>query len=220
MGTGMATPIRSQGQERPCISSRELSAPTKGGQRKITMKKLIFAALVVIAVTVSPAAPANLTGADTAQVGLDMLASSLAAAREALAATMEAGDVIDGVAPQVRDAVYREVLTSQGASLTLWEAKDPSNIEGGRVFVAWSRAVKAAVQAVNASLKCRRYEAATHYALVAAHAATAGYRAAAFVGHPAVFKAGELANAMTAFAKAVARRDLDAATAALTSFRP
>ena len=183
------------------------------------MKKLIFATILLL-VGVVAAAPASLTGADTSQVGLDMLESALAAARADLDAATAAGDVFDGVSPQVRDAVFEAVTAAQRASLALWETKDPTARDGGRVFVLWSRAVKAAVLATNASLKCRRYEAATHYAKVAAHAATAGYRAAAFVGHPAVFKAGELANAMTAFAKAVARHDLDAATAALTSFRP
>ena len=185
------------------------------------MKKLLFVAILVVA-TVATAAPAtaSLTGADTSQVGLDMLESAVAAAREDLAAAVSAGDVFDGVSPQVRDAVFEAVTAAQRASLALWEIKDPTTRDGGRVFVLWSRAVKAAVLATNAALKCRRHEAATHYAKVAAHAATAGYQAAGFVGHPAVFKAGELANAMTAFAKAVARHDLDAATAALTSFRP
>ena len=186
------------------------------------MKKLIFATILLLLVVgvVATAAPASLTGADTSQVGLDMLESAVAAARADLDAAVAAGDVFDGVSPQVRDAVFDAVTAAQRASLALWETKTPTTRDGGRVFVLWSRTVKDAVQAVNASLKCRRYEAATHYAKVAAHAATAGYRAAAFVGHPAVFKAGELANAMTAFAKAVARHDLDAATAALTSFRP
>ena len=181
------------------------------------MKKLFAAViLVVIAVTVSPA----VAGPDMFQIGLDMLESAVSAAREDLAAATAAGDVLDGVAPEKRDAVFDAVTRAQKASLALWEIKDPSTADGGRVFIAWTKAVKAAVQATNAALKCRRHEAATHYAKVAAHAATAGYQAAGFVGHPAVFKAGELANAMTAFAKAVARRDLDAATAALTSFRP
>ena len=84
-GTGMVMPVRPQGQERPCISSRELPALTKGGQkRKTTMKKLLFVAILVV-VTVT-AAPASLTGADTSQVGLDMLESAVAAAREDLAA--------------------------------------------------------------------------------------------------------------------------------------
>ena len=185
------------------------------------MKKLLFVAILVVA-TVATAAPAtaSLTGADTSQVGLDMLESAVAAAREDLAAAVSAGDVFDGVSPQVRDAVFEAVTAAQRASLALWEIKNPTTRDGGRVFVLWSRAVKAAVQATNAALKCRRYEAAAHYAKVAAHAATAGYQAAGFVGHPAVFKAGELANAMTTFAKAVAKRDLDAATAALGSFRP
>ena len=182
------------------------------------MKKLFAATLLLV--VVATAAPASLTGADTSQVGLDMLESAVAAAREDLAAAVSAGDVFDGVSPQVRDAVFEAVTAAQRASLALWETKTPTTRDGGRVFVLWSRTVKAAVQAVNASLKCRRYEAAAHYAKVAAHAATAGYQAAGFVGHPAVFKAGELANAMTTFAKAVARRDLDAATAALDSFRP
>ena len=182
------------------------------------MKKL-FAAILLL-VVVATAAPASLTGADTSQVGLDMLESAVAAAREDLAAAVSAGDMLDGVSPQVRDAVFEAVTAAQRASLALWEIKNPTTRDGGRVFVLWSRAVKAAVLATNAALKCRRHEAATHYAKVAAHAATAGYQAAGFVGHPAVFKAGELANAMTTFAKAVARRDLDAATAALDSFRP
>ena len=184
------------------------------------MKKLFAATLLLLLVVVATAAPASLTGADTSQVGLDMLESAVAAAREDLAAAVSAGDVFDGVSPQVRDAVFEAVTAAQRASLALWEIKNPTTRDGGRVFVLWSRAVKAAVQATNAALKCRRYEAAAHYAKVAAHAATAGYQAAGFVGHPAVFKAGELANAMTTFAKAVARRDLDAATAALDSFRP
>ena len=192
------------------------------------MKKLFSAILLLLLVGVVATAAAQpvttittaLTGVDTFDVGMDMIESSLAAARETLAADMAAGDVIDGVAPLWRDAVYNATYAAQRASLALWENKDPSAKQGGRVFVAWSRAVKAAVQATNAALKCRRYEAAAHYAKVAAHAATAGYQAAGFVGHPAVFKAGELANAMTTFAKAVARRDLDAATAALDSFRP
>ena len=189
------------------------------------MKKLLFVAIVIIMLVAAFAQPTTtttttLTGVDTFDVGMDMIESSLAAARETLAADMAAGDVIDGVAPLWRDAVYNATYAGQRAALALWETKDPSIADGGRVFVAWSRAVKAAVQATNAALKCRRYEAATHYALVAAHAATAGYLATGFVGHPSVFKAGELANAMTAFAKAVARHDLDAATAALDSFRP
>ena len=190
------------------------------------MKKLFAATLLLVVVVATAAAQpvttitTALTGVDTFDVGMDMIESSLAAARETLAADMAAGDVIDGVAPLWRDAVYNATYAAQRASLALWENKDPSAKQGGRVFVAWSRAVKAAVQATNAALKCRRYEAATHYAKVAAHAATAGYRAAAFVGHPAVFEAAKLSDAMTAFAKAVARRDLDAATAALDSFRP
>ena len=184
------------------------------------MKKLLFVAFVVVA-TVATAAPATyLTGVDTFDIGADMLTSSLAAARETLTADMAAGDVIDGVASATRDAVYDATYAAQRASLALWETKNPSTADGGRVFIAWTKAIKAAVLATNAALKCRRYEAAAHYAKVAAHAATAGYQAAGFVGHPAVFKAGELANAMTTFAKAVARHDLDAATAALTSFRP
>ena len=182
------------------------------------MKKLLFVAILVV-VTVT-AAPASLTGADTTQVGLDMLESAVAAARADLDAATAAGDVFNGVSPQVRDAVFEAVTAAQRASLALWEIKNPTTRDGGRVFIAWTKAVKAAVLATNAALKCRRHEAAAHYALVAAHAATAGYQAAGFVGHPAVFKAGELANAMTTFAKAVARRDLDAATAALDSFRP
>ena len=184
------------------------------------MKKLLFVAFVVVA-TVATAAPATyLTGVDTFDIGADMLTSSLAAARETLTADMAAGDVIDGVASATRDAVYDATYAAQRASLALWETKNPSTADGGRVFIAWTKAIKAAVLATNAAFKCRRYEAAAHYAKVAAHAATAGYQAAGFVGHPAVFKAGELANAMTTFAKAVARRDLDAATAALDSFRP
>ena len=184
------------------------------------MKKLIFATILLLVGVVATAAPASLTGVDTTQVGLDMLESAVAAARADLDAATVAGDVFNGVSPQVRDAVFGAVTAAQRASLALWEIKNPTTRDGGRVFVLWSRTVKAAVLATNAALKCRRYEAAAHYAKVAAHAATAGYLATGFVGHPAVFKAGELANAMTAFAKAVAKRDLDAATAALTSFRP
>lgn len=184
------------------------------------MKKLIFAALVVM-LTVVVASPAtSLTGVDTFDIGADMLTSSLAAARETLTADMAAGDVIDGVTSATRDAVYDATYAAQRASLALWEIKNPSTADGGRVFIAWTKAIKAAVLATNAALKCRRREAASHYAKVAAHAATAGYRAAAFVGHPAVFEAAKLADAMTAFAKAVGRGDIDAAAAALTSFIP